>query len=121
MERLKSQKLEPPPEVVGEYWCLLPLERRLTAARNLDFQSSLSVSVDGNALPEVRVVDNQPAMIQEDQLQGHHAAPHNSQDTPQEHLQQQNQILAQQGLPQSHQDLPAPGNQEAAQGLHHLQ
>lgn len=69
----------------------------------------------------MHAVDSQPAMLQEDQLQGHHAAPQNSQDTPQEHLQQQNQILAQQGLPQSHQDLPPPGNQEAAQGLHHLQ
>ncbi|TWW68000.1 nucleobindin-2a [Takifugu flavidus] len=91
MERLKSQKLEPPPEVV----------------------------VEGNALPEIHAVDNQPPMMPEEQLQGHHAAPQNPHDTPQEQLKQQNQILAQQGFPQSHQDLP-PGNQEAAQGQHHL-
>lgn len=91
----------------------------LSAGRSLDFQTSFSLSVEGNALPEMPAVDNQLPNIQGDQLQGHYAAAPNPQDTPQEHLKQQNEILAQQGLPQSHQDLP-PGNQEAAQGQHHL-
>lgn len=93
--------------------------QRLSTGENLEFQTSICVSVEGNALPEIHAVDNQPPMMQEEQLQGHHAAPQNPHDTPQEHLKQQNQILAQQGFPQSHQDLP-PGNQEAAQGQHHL-
>lgn len=93
--------------------------QRLSTGENLEFQTSIYVSVEGNALPEIHAVDNQPLMIQEEQPQGHHAEPRNPHDTPQEHLKQQNQILAQQGFPQSHQDLP-PGNQEATQGQHHM-
>ncbi|XP_070782572.1 nucleobindin-2a [Enoplosus armatus] len=91
MERLKSQKVEPPPEV----------------------------HVEGNAIPEIHAVDNQLHPEQEAQPQGHQPAPQAPQDTPQEHHEQQNQDLAQHGLPQTHQDLP-PGHQEAAQGQHNL-
>ncbi|XP_040921256.1 nucleobindin-2a isoform X2 [Toxotes jaculatrix] len=92
MERLKSQKVEPPPEV----------------------------HVEGNAIPEMHPVDNQLHPEQEAQAQGHQPAPQAPQDTPQEHHeQQQQQDLAQQGLPQTHQDVP-PGHQEVAQGQHNL-
>lgn len=122
MERLKSQKVEPPPEVVGEYCRVFKkyMFQRLSTGVNLELQTSICVSVEGNALPEIHAVDNQPPMIQEVQPQEHHVEPQNPHDTPQEHLQQQNQILAQQGFPQSHQNLP-PGNQEATQGQQHLQ
>ncbi|KAG8001575.1 Nucleobindin-2 [Nibea albiflora] len=89
MERLKSQKVEPPPEV----------------------------HVEGNALPEIHAFDNQQHHEQEAQPQGHEPAPHAPQDTLQEHHEQPVEVLAQQGLPQTHQDLP-PGHQEAAQGQH---
>ncbi|XP_069553710.1 nucleobindin-2a isoform X1 [Brachyistius frenatus] len=91
MERLKSQKIEPPPEV----------------------------HVEGNAIPEIHAVDNQLHDDREAHLQGHQPPPQNPQDTPQEHYEQQIQDLAQQGLPQTHQDLP-PGHQEVAQGHHNL-
>lgn len=87
MERLKSQKVEPPPEV----------------------------QVAGNAVPEMHKLDNQLHLEQEAQQQGHQAAP----QAPQEHHEQQNHVLTQHGLPQTHQDLP-PGHQEAAQGQHNL-
>uniref|UniRef100_A0A8C4HC84 Nucleobindin 2a n=1 Tax=Dicentrarchus labrax TaxID=13489 RepID=A0A8C4HC84_DICLA len=83
MERLKSQKVEPPPEV----------------------------HVEGNAFPEIHAVENQLHLEQ--------PAPEAPQDTLQEHHEQQNEVLAQHGLPQTHQDLP-PGHQEAAQGQHNL-
>lgn len=63
--------------------------------------------------------DNQLHPEQEAQLQGHPPAAQSPQDTLQEHHEQQHQGLAQQGLPQTHQDLP-PGHQEAAQGQHNL-
>lgn len=74
----------------------------------------MSLLVEGNAIPEVHAVDNRLHLEQEAQLQGHQAAP---QDTHQERHEQQN--MAQQGLPQAHQDLP-PGYQAAAQGQHNL-
>ncbi|XP_037615678.1 nucleobindin-2a [Sebastes umbrosus] len=86
MERLKSQKVEPPPEV----------------------------HVEGNAIPEMHEVDLQLHPEHEAQQQGHHLAPQDPQYTPQEHH-EQHQDLAQHGLPQTHHDLP-PGHQEAAQG-----
>lgn len=76
----------------------------------------LFVTVEGNAIPEGHAVESQLHLQQDAQPQGHQSAP---QDTPQDHHEQQNQILAQQGLPQTHQDLP-PGHQEAAQGQHNL-
>ncbi|KAL3065522.1 hypothetical protein OYC64_015651 [Pagothenia borchgrevinki] len=94
MERLKSQKIEPPPEV----------------------------HVEGNAIPEVHEVDNQLHHEQEAQQPEHHFEPQDPQNTlPENHEQQQqhHQNLAQQGLPQARQDLP-PGHQEAAQGLHNV-
>ncbi|KAA8595694.1 hypothetical protein FQN60_010985 [Etheostoma spectabile] len=90
MERLKTQKVEPPPEV----------------------------HVQENAIPEMHAFDTQLHPEQEAQPQGHQPAPQDPQYTPQEHY-EQHQDLAQQGLPQTHQDLP-PGHQEAAQGQHHL-
>lgn len=84
-----------------------------------DTKRSFFVTVEGNAIPEVHAVDNQLHVEQEAQLQGHQPAAQVPQDTPQEQHEQQNQILAQQGLPQTHQDLP-PGYQDAAQGLRNL-
>ncbi|XP_074472760.1 nucleobindin-2a [Sebastes fasciatus] len=57
MERLKSQKVEPPPEV----------------------------HVEGNAIPEMHEVDLQLHPEHEAQQQAHHPAPHDPQYTPQEH------------------------------------
>ncbi|XP_010767007.1 nucleobindin-2-like [Notothenia coriiceps] len=94
MERLKSQKIEPPPEV----------------------------HVEGNAIPEVHAVDNQLHHEPEAQQPGHHFEPQDHLNTLQEHHEQQqqhHQNLAQQGLPQARHDLP-PGHQEAAQGLHNV-
>ncbi|XP_033485483.1 nucleobindin-2a [Epinephelus lanceolatus] len=95
MERLKSQKVEPPPEV----------------------------HVEGNAIPEMHAIDDQLHHEQEAQAQGHHQPEHQvPQYSPQEHheqQQQQQQDPAQHGLPQAHQDLP-PGHQEAVQELHNV-
>lgn len=55
----------------------------------------------------------------EAQAQEHQLAQQIPQDTPQEHHEQQNQVLDQHGLPQAHQDLP-PGHHEAAQGEHNM-
>lgn len=74
------------------------------------------VTVEGNAIPGGHPDDNQLHFQQDAQPQGHQPQAH---DTLQEHHEQQNQILAQQGLPQTHQDLP-PGHQEAAQAQHNL-
>lgn len=94
MERLKSQKVDPPPEV----------------------------HVEGNAVPEAHEVDNQLHAQQDPQVQGHQAAPQVPevpQDTAQDHNEHHNQNLAQQGVPQTHQDLP-PGHHQAAQDQHSL-
>ncbi|CAJ1049707.1 nucleobindin-2a [Xyrichtys novacula] len=90
MERLKSQKVEPPPEV----------------------------HVEGNAVPEIHAADIElhPEQVAQ---QAHQPVPPAHQDIPQEHHEPQHQDLAQQGLPQTHQDLP-PGHQEAPQGLNNL-
>ncbi|XP_028257226.1 nucleobindin-2a [Parambassis ranga] len=91
MERLRSQKVDPPPEV----------------------------HIEGNAIPEINAVDNQLHFEQDAQAPGHQPLPQDPQHTSQEHHEQQNQDLPQQGLPQTHQDLP-PGHQEVAQGQHNL-
>ncbi|KAM9409283.1 nucleobindin-2a isoform 2-T2 [Pholidichthys leucotaenia] len=89
MERLKSQKVDPPPEV----------------------------QVEGNPVPETQSVDDQLHFEKEAHPQENHPVP----QAPQEHQQQQqhhepqNKDLAQQGLPQTHHNIP-PGHQEAAQG-----
>lgn len=85
MERLKSQKVDPPAEV----------------------------HVEGHAVPEVHAVEDQ--LHHEPEAQQAHQPP--AHDTPQEHHEPQHQD--QQGLPQTHQDLP-PGHQEAAQVQHNL-
>lgn len=90
MEKLKSQKVEPPPEV----------------------------HVQGNVIPETHGGDNQLHFAQDGQQQGHQAVAQNAPETPQEHK-GQNPDLAQHGLPQTHQDLP-PGHQDVAQGQHNL-
>lgn len=68
----------------------------------------------------MHAADNQ---LHEDQPQEHHPAPQAPQDTaqdiPQEHHGQQNQAQAQQGLPQTHDNLP-PGHQEGAQVQNNL-
>ncbi|XP_040058038.2 nucleobindin-2a [Gasterosteus aculeatus] len=82
MEKLKSQKVEPPPEI------------------------------HGNAVPEMHEVDNQLHHEQgAHQVQEQEPEPQVQQHTPQEH--HEHQDPAQQGLPQTHQDLP-PGHQDAA-------
>ncbi|KAF7664626.1 hypothetical protein LDENG_00171400, partial [Lucifuga dentata] len=94
MERLKSQKLEPPPEV----------------------------HVEGNAVPEMHGINTQFQPDHQAQQQEQQLAAHVPQDTAQAHEQpfeQQNQDLAQQSHSQTNQDLP-PGHQEALQGQHHL-
>ncbi|XP_058486307.1 nucleobindin-2a isoform X2 [Solea solea] len=94
MERLKSQKVEPPPED----------------------------HVEGNAIPEMHQVDDQLHFEHEAQQQQQHGlhpgylAP---EDTPQEHHGQQNPDLAQHGLPQTHQDLP-PGHHQVSQDQHNV-
>ncbi|XP_008403447.1 nucleobindin-2a [Poecilia reticulata] len=74
MERLKSDKVEPPPEV------------------------------HGNAVPEVHAADNQLHPDQEAHPPGHQEIPQHHQDTPQEHHEQHNPDLPQQGQPQAHHD-----------------
>ncbi|TNN86654.1 Nucleobindin-2 [Liparis tanakae] len=89
MEKLKTQNVEPPPDV----------------------------HVEGKAIPEVQEFDNQLHLEQEAQPQGHEPAPIVQHYTPQEDHEQQHKDLAQLGLPQTHQDLP-PGHQEAAPVQH---
>ncbi|XP_017295545.1 nucleobindin-2a [Kryptolebias marmoratus] len=140
MERLKSQNVDPPPEV----------------------------HVEGNAFPEMHAFDNQQladpgayppghqdthqehheqqqehhghqqehhvpqqehhaqqqehhAQQQEHhaQQQEHHAQQQEHHAQQQEHHVQQNQDIPHQGLPQTHQDAQ-PGHQEVAHGQHHL-
>nr|XP_019954329.1 PREDICTED: nucleobindin-2-like [Paralichthys olivaceus] len=95
MERLKSQKVDPPPEV----------------------------HVEGNALPEIYPVDIELHPEQEGHPQEHQPAPQDTaqehhaqqiQDLAQEGLPQTHQ-----DLPPGHRDLP-PGHQEAAQSQHNV-
>uniref|UniRef100_UPI003AAB5993 nucleobindin-2-like isoform X2 n=1 Tax=Centroberyx gerrardi TaxID=166262 RepID=UPI003AAB5993 len=92
MERLKTQKVDPPPEV----------------------------HVEGNAIPELHGVDNQLPPGHHAEPQEHQPAPQAPHDNTQEHHEGQNQDLAQHGLPQSHQDLP-PGYPDVPQAQHDLQ
>uniref|UniRef100_A0A668AFX4 Nucleobindin 2a n=1 Tax=Myripristis murdjan TaxID=586833 RepID=A0A668AFX4_9TELE len=89
MERLKTQKVEPPPEV----------------------------HVEGNAVPELHGVNGQLPPDHNAIPQDHDPAFQDQQHAPQEHHEGQNQDLSQQGLPQTHQDLP-PGHQQVAQDQH---
>ncbi|XP_071387990.1 nucleobindin-2a [Centroberyx affinis] len=92
MERLKTQKVDPPPEV----------------------------HVEGNAIPELHGVDNQLPPGHHAEPQEHQPAPQAPHDNTQEHHEGQNQDLAQHGLPQSHQDLP-PGHPDVPQAQHDVQ
>lgn len=65
------------------------------------------VSVEGNALPDIHVVDNQLHPEQEAQPQDHQPAAQAHQDTFQEQNQQTKDMSQ-----QTHQDLP-PGHQGA--------
>uniref|UniRef100_A0A672JJM7 Nucleobindin-2-like n=1 Tax=Salarias fasciatus TaxID=181472 RepID=A0A672JJM7_SALFA len=118
MEKLKSQKVEPPPEVHSEFLCvsvaLLTVLKTDSVNVNL-----LLFAVQGNVVPDTHGGDNQLHFAQEGQQQQvPQAVPQNAEDTPQEHK-EQNPDLAQHGAPQTHQDLP-PGHQDAAQGQHNL-
>lgn len=121
MERLKSQKVEPPPEIHGEYlmqhFVYVLIAVLITQA---GFWKCFFVTFKGNAVPEIHSVDNQLHPEQEAQPQGRQLPPQAPEDTPQEpqNHEQQNQDQALEALPQTHQDLP-PGHQ-VAQGQHNL-
>ncbi|KAM4631130.1 nucleobindin-2a [Polymixia lowei] len=93
MERLKTQKVEPPSEV----------------------------HVEGNAVPELHGLDNQLPPGHQDPGQEHEPVAQAHPDIPQAHHEApiHNQDFAQYGVPQTHQDLP-PGHPEVLQGQHDL-
>ncbi|KAL3993030.1 caspase 6 [Sarotherodon galilaeus] len=143
MERLKSQKVDPPPEVLGNAVPEIPAaESQLHEAQ----QQGHDPAPQGHhpvpeghdpALQEHHPVPeghhpapegHDPALQEHHPVpeghhpapQGHDSAPQAPQDIPQEHHGQENQDQAQQGLPQTHDNIPPGHNIPPVQGQNQL-